>query len=111
MLISQQPALTDCARVFVSADPVSPLIFILSPGVDPIKELFQFAENHGFGSPDKCFSLSLGQGQGQIAENAIRDVSVMWRACRPSFNAQTAASHAVMHLIVLGPSLLWLTYF
>lgn len=57
---------------FEDSNSCTPLVFILSAGADPIADLFSFGESIGF-TRDKCFSLSLGQGQGQIAENAIRE--------------------------------------
>lgn len=40
---------------------LSPLIFILSPGVDPMASLLQFAEK--MGKVEKVQSVSMGQGQ------------------------------------------------
>ena len=42
---------------------------MLSPGVDPVVMLKAKAELRGIG--DKFFSLSLGQGQGPIAERML----------------------------------------
>ncbi|VVC44482.1 Dynein heavy chain, domain-2,Dynein heavy chain domain,Dynein heavy chain, P-loop containing D4 domain,P- [Cinara cedri] len=59
---------------------LSPLIFILSPGVDPMVSLLQFA--HKLGKTETLRNVSLGQGQhknddilfkGPIAELLIRD--------------------------------------
>jgi len=46
-----------------------PIIFILSPGSDPTGSLMAFAESLNF--TDKVSSVSLGQGQGPIAEKLI----------------------------------------
>ena len=46
-----------------------PIIFILSPGVDPISEIEKLAKSMGV--KGKMSSLSLGNGQGQYAEAAF----------------------------------------
>jgi dynein heavy chain, axonemal len=47
----------------------TPLIFVLSVGSDPTKAFYQFAESMGMRS--KLEGISLGQGQGKIAERLI----------------------------------------
>jgi dynein heavy chain, axonemal len=54
---------------FADSKCYTPLIFVLTPGAAPMAELTKLAEEMGFGN--KLLAISLGQGQGPIAENAI----------------------------------------
>lgn len=60
-----EPPVLDIKAVLEESIPQSPLIFVLSPGVDPTTALIQLAENSGM--TEKFHSLSLGQGQAPIA--------------------------------------------
>lgn len=49
----------------------TPLIFVLSPGVDPTGALLQLAETSGM--KEHFHALSLGQGQAPIAKRMIEE--------------------------------------
>lgn len=60
-----EPPVLDIKAVLEESVPQTPLIFVLSPGVDPTTALTQLAETSNMSS--KFSSLSLGQGQAPIA--------------------------------------------
>lgn len=60
-----EPPVLDIKAVLEESVAQTPLIFVLSPGVDPTGSLIQLSENAGM---SKNFnSISLGQGQAPIA--------------------------------------------
>ncbi|KAJ3192063.1 Dynein heavy chain 6, axonemal [Irineochytrium annulatum] len=65
----------DLARVYKDTTSKYPLIFILSTGSDPIAALTKFASSKDINMADRLHMISLGQGQGPIAEELIRQAS------------------------------------
>lgn len=57
----------DLGACYNDSNALSPLIFILSPGSDPMAGLLKFADS----MKQQVSSISLGQGQGPIAERMI----------------------------------------
>jgi dynein heavy chain len=64
-----EPPTFDISVSYEDSTKMSPLIFILVPGSDPVNEMMQFAESKGMLS--KLESISLGQGQGPKAQRMI----------------------------------------
>lgn len=50
--------------IFEQSSPHSPVVFILSPGSDPVSDLMKLAERKGFG--DRLKFLAMGQGQEKV---------------------------------------------
>mmetsp|Transcript_10 Transcript_10/g.22 ORF Transcript_10/g.22 Transcript_10/m.22 type:complete len:129 (-) Transcript_10:1858-2244(-) len=58
-----KPPTFELANIYLESRSTTPLIFVLSPGSDPLKVLLKFAETKNK-RPDP---ISLGQGQGERA--------------------------------------------
>ncbi|XP_044515237.1 dynein axonemal heavy chain 6 [Gracilinanus agilis] len=61
----------DLATLYQDMSSSTPLVFILSTGSDPMGAFQRFARESGYS--ERVQSISLGQGQGPIAEKMIRD--------------------------------------
>ena len=64
------------AKSFEEAGPSTPIFFILSPGVNPLKDVEALGKKLGFTQAEKNFhNVSLGQGQEIVAETAMEEAS------------------------------------
>ena len=63
-----EPPTFNLAGSYADSHCCSPLIFVLSPGADPMNGLLKFAEDMGLGGL-RCQTISLGQGQVRAAHH------------------------------------------
>ncbi|XP_061081745.1 dynein axonemal heavy chain 11 [Conger conger] len=67
---------TEFAKSFRESGPASAVFFILSPGVDPLKDVESLGRKLGFTIDlGKLHNVSLGQGQEAVAEAAMEEAS------------------------------------
>ncbi|KAJ1568385.1 Dynein heavy chain 7, axonemal, partial [Cladochytrium tenue] len=102
-----EPPTFDLASSFEDSSSRTPLIFILSPGMDPMAQLLKFADDKGFGG-QKCQSISQGQGQGPIAAAMIKEAQTAgsWLAAGAGKDHRR---HAAASASVHKDFRLWLT--
>jgi dynein heavy chain len=67
-----EPPPFDLTKSYVDSNCCIPLVFILSPGADPMAQLLKFSQDKGFDG-NKFNAISLGQGQGIIAARMINE--------------------------------------
>ncbi|XP_076978309.1 dynein axonemal heavy chain 11 isoform X2 [Tamandua tetradactyla] len=66
----------DLVKAFEESSPATPMLFILSPGLDALKDLEVLGKKLGFTiDSGKFHNVSLGQGQEMVAEMALEKAS------------------------------------
>lgn len=69
-----EPPVLNLDETYKDSTPLTPLIFVLSPGVDPTSMLRQLAQRKNM--EDRFNSVALGQGQAPLARKLINDAVV-----------------------------------
>lgn len=73
-LLFVTPPPFDISKSYADSNCLTPLIFILSSGSDPMDALIKFAESMNYF--ERFESISLGQGQGPIAQKMIKRAQI-----------------------------------
>ena len=80
------------SKSFEECNCYTPIFFILSPGVDPLKDVEKLGIEMGFTFDNNNFhNVSLGQGQEKIAERAIDIASDMGHFTEYTFGVKMVA--------------------
>ena len=95
----------DLPSCYADSNALSPLIFILSPGSDPMSALLKFGDS----VKQQVASISLGQGQGPIAEKMISSAQengtwVVLQNCHLAVSWMTAFERICEHITVENTS-------
>ncbi|KXS11241.1 hypothetical protein M427DRAFT_505508 [Gonapodya prolifera JEL478] len=69
-----EPPPFDLGASYADSNNLNPLIFILSPGADPMSALLKFGEGKGY-TGNRLTSISLGQGQGPVASQMVKNAA------------------------------------
>jgi len=75
------PPVISFEAIYEQSTPLSPIVFILSPGSDPASDLMKLAERSGFGA-NKLKYLSLGQGQEKVSLMSVSQLTIKLASCK-----------------------------
>uniref|UniRef100_U3K3Y5 Dynein-1, subspecies f n=1 Tax=Ficedula albicollis TaxID=59894 RepID=U3K3Y5_FICAL len=70
-----QPPVISFDAILQQSTPLSPVVFILSPGSDPVSDLMKLAERTDF-KADRLKFLAMGQGQEEIALQMLQEAEI-----------------------------------
>jgi dynein heavy chain len=65
------PPTLDYVVIYKQSTPVTPIVFVLSPGADPAFDVFKLGEDMGFKPGAKLKYMALGQGMGPKAQEFL----------------------------------------
>ena len=80
------PPVLDYKAIYQQSGPLTPVVFVLSPGADPAFDVFKLGESMGYKPGGKLKYMALGQGMGPKAQEfletgAARGLWVMLQNC------------------------------
>eukprot|EP00002_Diphylleia_rotans_P013196 TRINITY_DN2570_c0_g1_i1.p1 TRINITY_DN2570_c0_g1~~TRINITY_DN2570_c0_g1_i1.p1 ORF type:complete len:3210 (-),score=627.88 TRINITY_DN2570_c0_g1_i1:227-9145(-) len=96
-----EPPPFDLMKSYMDSDNKTPIVFILSSGMDPMEEFTSLALKLGF--RDKTSIISLGQGQGPLADRMVHEGSdkgrwVLLQNCHLATSWMTNLEHITEEL-------------
>lgn len=71
------PPVVNLENILEQSTPLSPIVFILSPGADPAGDLGKLAEIKGFGGNRFKF-LAMGQGQEKVSQLLYCNIVILY---------------------------------
>ena len=96
-----KPPTLNLMNVFKDSDPLTPLIFIIMPGIDPQDEIILVADAMETSSYLKSYSLGRGRGQGAeelILDSAEKGFWVLLQNCHLSLSWMPKLEHIINNL-------------